>query len=612
MLIKNKLSVWTRSLRKLIQGYLPEEVITSYELKAALDKATEALRTTHATFKLVHDVNHLHYYYSQKLSTLFITHNAQTNRYTLRIHMKVPISTMEHSLNIFQILSVPVPIHGKTSQLEQGYTKLQVTMEYFAVSTTQSTFTELSAQDYSYCTSLLDNTCPTIALNRDRSDMTCLAALFYNVPEQVKILCSFEYFPLSQAPTYALFVTEGTYLLATKTAELIFQCPGYAKKTHHTYFAIVEVPCACSVSSSGLYIPPSLANCELSTVTIELAYPINLIQAEMFGLDIKQMLNDQADQPFLPPTFHTTPMVELASTTGLKYADEMLKLDLHTREIGVMTTRTKMDRIKPIQYGADFDWQWVHTIIHYCLEALALITSLALAVQVYKLRITLLAYIPPVKAYVVTILPTQPAQLTADLTAIDTDLVTLVALITIAILFLFLWSVLQAHKYLAQQRPTKQRYAETQISLVFTDLRETRKIHLTTIPDCLMRIDLQDMPAVSQCNYSTTFGGQCITDIHWTHALGLKALGINKDILLPIQCTLSQTLAQGLYFSNRMPTSIVQPQAIAVAIQASCSCNCHTTKQGLAKILRQSPQQLLPTEQVICIPVANESNTTRF
>lgn len=609
MLIKNKLSVWTRSMEQLIKGYLPEEIITPFELKSALDKATEKLRTNHATFQLVHDVKHLHYYYSQRLTTLFITHNEQTDRYTIRIHMKVPISTMERSLDIFQVLSVPVPIHGQTPEPEQGYTKLKVPMEYFAVSLTQSTFTELSTQDYTYCTSLLDNTCPTIALNRDRTDLTCLAALYYNVPEQIKILCSFEYFPLSTAPTYAIFITEGTYLLATKTAELIFQCPGYAKRTHNTYFAVVEVPCACSVSSSGIFIPPSLANCAKTSVTIEVAYPINLIQAEMFGLDIKQMLINQAQEPFQPPTFHTAPMIDLASSTGLRYADEMLKLDLETREVGIMTTRTKLEDIKAIKYGSDYDWQWIHTIVHYTLEALTIITCLFLGVQVYKLRIVLLANIPQVSAYAVTILPTQPEPVTNTIQECYADLYLLVLLVTLAVILL-LGLVYIVYRVLGRARPIKQEYAETKISLVFTNLQETKTIPLTIIPDCLLRIELLDMPAVSQCNYSSAFQGQCVTDIQWTHTLGIKALGINRDFLLPTKCTLPRKLARGLYFSSRMPSSIAKPQSVAVVIQASCDCTCHTTKQGLAKIIRTLPHQPTHTTLVLDTGLAEESTST--
>ena len=45
IMLQNKISEWTRSTVKLAQGYLPEELVTPFELRQGLERLTEQMRT---------------------------------------------------------------------------------------------------------------------------------------------------------------------------------------------------------------------------------------------------------------------------------------------------------------------------------------------------------------------------------------------------------------------------------------------------------------------------------------------------------------------------------------------------------------------------------------
>ena len=135
-------------------------------------------------------------------------------------------------------------MHSNDSQPSTGYTLIAPLQDYFIVSQSQISYAELSAQTFAFCSSLRDNICPTLSLNRNKHDMSCLAAIFFNEHNMVRKKCTFHFFPLAPPPTYAIFVREGTFIIATLTAELYFICPRFAKQTHYTYFTQIQTPVA--------------------------------------------------------------------------------------------------------------------------------------------------------------------------------------------------------------------------------------------------------------------------------------------------------------------------------------------------------------------------------
>ena len=247
--------------------------------------------------------------------------------------MKVPITISENTLTTFQVITIQVPTHSNDSQPGTGYTLIASLQDYFIISQSQNSYAELSSQTFAFCSSLRDNIYPALSLNRYKHDMSCLAIIFFNDHSMVRKKCTFHFFPLAPPPTYAIFVREGTYIIATRTAELHFICPRFAKQTHYTYFAQIQIPCNCIASSAHLYIPPSLANCDSPSTTVHISRPINLVQMAMSGFDTEQLVADQPKFRFHPPQIYTSEFSNLDDLTGLRHEDEALKLDVETRQV---------------------------------------------------------------------------------------------------------------------------------------------------------------------------------------------------------------------------------------------------------------------------------------
>ena len=162
---------------------------------------------------------------------------------------------MKAGLDVYQVIIVPVPLHSITTVPKLGYTKLEESLDYFVVSKTKQTYAELTTQDYNYCASLLDNTCPPVSLLRDHNHLTCLAAIFFDNHGRVAEACNFSYVPFAPTPTYGIYVTGGTYLISTRSNEVIIQCPGQVRHTHPAYFLLLSLPCACSFMIDEIFTP---------------------------------------------------------------------------------------------------------------------------------------------------------------------------------------------------------------------------------------------------------------------------------------------------------------------------------------------------------------------
>ena len=83
---------------------------------------------------------------------------------------------MESEIITYQAIAHPVPL-GSNQSTPKGYTKLKLTKEFFIETKSRHSWGELSQADYRYCVSIWDSTCPALSIDRDRNDLSCLAAL---------------------------------------------------------------------------------------------------------------------------------------------------------------------------------------------------------------------------------------------------------------------------------------------------------------------------------------------------------------------------------------------------------------------------------------------------
>ena len=146
----------------------------------------------------MHEISHLQFYYSQRFTKLFVSQNNahdSTTKYTLYIAVKIPVSSMESEIITYQAITHPVTHEFNNSDSSKGYTTIRLTKEFFIETKLRHSWSELSHADYRYCVSILDSMCPALSIDRDRNDLSCLAALFYNNDQVIREKCNFEYYP---------------------------------------------------------------------------------------------------------------------------------------------------------------------------------------------------------------------------------------------------------------------------------------------------------------------------------------------------------------------------------------------------------------------------------
>jgi len=564
--------------------YLPAELVTPHDLRLGLAESKSNLAKHQSSFRFIYDVDDLHYYYTERLSTLFITHNRESDTFVLHIHVKAPITTSETALNAFQVITIQVPTHSNDSQPGTGYTTVANLHDYFLVSTSRNSYAELSSQTYAYCTSLQDNVCPALALNKDKHDLSCLAAIFFNEHSTIQRKCTFQYFPKAPAPTYAIYVREGTYIIATRTAELHFICPQFAKRTHYTYFAQVQVPCNCIVSSDNLYIPPSIANCDLPSTTVHISHPLNLAQFAMAGFDVDRITADQPQFRLQPPQIYTPEFSNLGDTTGLRHEDEMLQLDLANQQVGVQTQKVRIDEIKPIATTTSNLDDLIAHCVSFGLISVLSVGIIAIGVKTYRHNIILLTLLHPTEAYVFTKPPptvfTDPTPVASTVSLSDIVILFIAAIVVVTCFQLIRYAL----KKLISDKLRTFTITEATLYLVITDVNTSHVEQITTVYECVKHIHLQAMPPILDISYATHFFSKPTVSFQWAHPIAVEAFGLVREVPLPTSFKVPLSLAKLLYGSSKSTRDIRNYPVVAVTLRVQCGCGCRTSKAASALI----------------------------
>lgn len=584
-MVYNKLGVWTRSLTQLMQQKLPSEIITPYELQKGLAQTKQSLGTRSTSFRLIYDEENLYYYYTQKLAKLFVTQNSTNKRFKLHVHLKIPLATTTIQTKSFQVVILRVPTHSNGSTPGNGYTQLNNHNDYFITSASQISYTELSATDYTFCSSQPDNICPALSLNRDKSDLSCLAAIFFNDHTAIKRKCTFQFFPLGQTPIYAVYVREGLYIIATRSAEITFICTEYNKRTTVAYFAQLRIPCNCAVSSKSLYIPASLANCEQNSQTIYVSHPFNLVQTTMEGFDATQIMKHQRSISMHPPIIQTPRFLDLATITGIKHEDEALELDLESMSIGKQPAKVTFQELSSIDINDSTTIEFIYDIAQFCGLAILYVIVIVLIAKQYRTGIIVATLVTHTEAITLTHPPQMDhADVPGNYNNLPITTTSLLFLFAIAIITLF-HLARYALKGLIIRKTKVNSLDETDIFLVYTNLHSSKVVHLLKIYECVTQIKFSTMPAVRECSYRTRWLRKPLVSIIWTHPIEVTILGLTKEIPFPSEIPLPLPLAQLLFTATTNAGIRTLHSQIAITLKAQCACGCKSSKTGLVRII---------------------------
>lgn len=278
------ISTWTYGVNKLLEGYVPQELVPTRDVEAVLDHVRRTILQHHPRLQLVHD-NPAFYY--RVRSTAFTKRNN-----FLYVMMTVPLKTKGGMLGVYRVDRTPI----RTSEDHPSTTRIVNLPDFFAATSDLQYYTELSTAHYLSCRGEDVRVCQTERALQDSDRKTCAAAIFYNSLSAVHEHCDIRYEPNASFPE-ALRLTHSQYLVhgdQTTSRSWTMHCP-YARGTDKIRSVpacgtcIVNVPCGCSLDGDTFLIPLQVTECdfaedEFGFPTVTKIYPYNLpIMSRLFS-----------------------------------------------------------------------------------------------------------------------------------------------------------------------------------------------------------------------------------------------------------------------------------------------------------------------------------------
>ena len=285
------------SVQTLVENRLTPYLIPKSSLIKTIQHIHRLLRKNYKQFYLTHTdpafyYSHAKFVYARVKSSLYIT-------------VKFPVSTHNKPLELYKVISLPVPLVANTTS-HMHATQLKSLSDYFAITHHRDHYVTLSAKDLVNCQYGLGSTtlCDSNLALTPITSSDCTLALFSNNRMQVHNLCDFRYVP--NLLRTDLIEISPTSVLVYNSPNLALNCPKEEKVIPGCKFCIVHVPCRCSLSTNSLYFSPRLVNCYNSSTNYTVVHPVNLaLLQQYFGES--ELNHIFADTTFLRPINMSVP-----------------------------------------------------------------------------------------------------------------------------------------------------------------------------------------------------------------------------------------------------------------------------------------------------------------
>ncbi|XP_055958012.1 uncharacterized protein LOC130013243 [Patella vulgata] len=187
-------------IHSLVQNKLSPLIVPPHTLQRTLHQIHNLITRKYPQFKLLQP--HAQYYYSNAQFIL------SRNRSKLYISLKVPIISNTHHLNLYEIVSLPVPINASSSHV----TQLLDLQQYFAISHDHQHYVSFNFKliqncegiDNLYCVNKLALSAGTVS--------SCELSLFLDDKHGIRNLCNFR-FRMNSLPSTVLELTPSSVIL---------------------------------------------------------------------------------------------------------------------------------------------------------------------------------------------------------------------------------------------------------------------------------------------------------------------------------------------------------------------------------------------------------------
>lgn len=268
------------AITSLMRGSLSYHLVPPTVLQEKLNYIQETLDDKYPGHMLVH--TDITYYYNGH----HLAHYTYTESHIL-VHIQVPFA-MENSLyNLYSVKTFPVPINTSDPS-SKGYTTIPNLQAYIATSPDGYKYTELNNVEFSMCHGTQLISCPMVHIIRRRPAYTCTASIFYHDVPSFMSSCAPIVYPDAPIPTTVHSVGPNTFLVTTNRSEYEFSCQGqFLEKQRGLAYAILSVPCACTLYLGDISVTPPLTDC-LEGKTFSVSHPINYALFLSFDFDPSQ------------------------------------------------------------------------------------------------------------------------------------------------------------------------------------------------------------------------------------------------------------------------------------------------------------------------------------
>jgi len=253
----------------LLNGKLSPLIVSQDNLLHVIAKVSDAISSERPMFKLMH--NSPAYYYKH---ADFMLHKSHTK---VLITVRFPVTTHDQPLQLFKILSYPVPINSTSLHA----TKIMDLPMYLAVNedfSTYATFTENAIQNCDHDKYHIH--CQFAMPMQTQDQSSCALSLYQSDKSSIHKHCNFRFIPNAVQPTVRQL--NQTHFLLINMSSVTLQCKNKQPEQIGCHYCIIQLPCNCTLLSTKYVIMPRFTNCFNTQVDVTISHPVNLILLQKF------------------------------------------------------------------------------------------------------------------------------------------------------------------------------------------------------------------------------------------------------------------------------------------------------------------------------------------
>ena len=256
-----------RGIFNLINGRLSPELVPAETLMKGLEKIKGMVYENLHGLKVRYE--HPIFYYSQTDPVYALQGNQ------VMVNIEIPLSQDDDTYKVYEVNHIGSPItFANTSEFHVStITNLPAAI---AISDDNSKYIELSERELSACKGRDILTCPGAIAYRALSPKTCAAAIWLKNNMAVEEHCDFIYQNRPFRKDHMIKIDSSRYALFTadRTANIV--CPGHPQRVVQLNgLSVIQLGCGCSISTTGMVLPPQVSACKRKDLVTNVEYPIN-------------------------------------------------------------------------------------------------------------------------------------------------------------------------------------------------------------------------------------------------------------------------------------------------------------------------------------------------